>query len=251
MPAPPGPTITAAMLSKTPYLTPEKIKLAKELGSAIATTWGKITKSIIVAPMIVSAGAAPPGGPVVGAIVTLTPGMLNSIVPWFDLNATFQCSFTGLGLANTKSLVATYAAVLSSTFPLWVSGFTATLVGLGGVAAWIPPAPPVVPAPLPGPWGGGLIVPLPLAAGTSPGEVGFAVPVLTAKTIAQLPPSMKQLAGAPTPELLNEIKAFWLAFLDMWTIWKATTMITGGVGSGVALPAGVISPGTHAGALLS
>jgi hypothetical protein len=120
-------------------------------------------------------------------------------------------------------------------------------VALGGSVAWIPPPT----GPTPGPWVGGAIIPQPLIAGASVAEALMAAPTLTQSIISNLPPTLKQQGGVPTPGMFSFVQGIATGISQNFNIWKSTTLITGGVGSGVGAPGGVIVSGVLAGAVLS
>lgn len=121
----------------------------------------------------VSGGAAPPGGPVSGAVLSIPPGS-----PVFKPAASFSLfrppRFTATmpdGSVHTGKYTPWLRGLTSVICPLaddalddwlrtWnVSGETCVV---GGVAGWVPSSPPS-----PGPWAGGTITPIPLVGGTA------------------------------------------------------------------------------------
>lgn len=120
----------------------------------------------------ITGGAAPPGGPVVGAVCLYTAGSV--VLPPLQLSSLFKhatiTSKLDDGRVFTSSTptpwmekyVSVFLDVYESAVLDWFTKWQGTTTAYGGVAGWIPSPPPA-----PGPWVGGTVAPLPLASGVS------------------------------------------------------------------------------------
>ena len=222
----------------------------------------------------VTGGAAPPSGPVVGAMLSYAPG--SFISPSLDLDSVFvPPSFTA---RVTKS--STETIEVSGEYTAWLRCFTNTLsqaaktawslfastwampgfacVG-GGAANWVASTPPV-----PGPWLAGTITaPFQFVSPATGTSVyvwdlfadDFALACETASVTIQIQSS----DPITTPLLVEEhfrsiARAVAGGFADTVKSTVSTVTVydpTGSGGTGTALPGGVITPGVLAGAMLN
>lgn len=213
-----------------------------DLATALAGAWSDIVDGFTIASVPVTGGASPPGGPLSGGVATLAPGSLVNSKSFTAAAGKFSTSFPDGATEGLLALVDAIAQGLGQAFTVWVTGYSATLVGMGGSCAWVGP-----PTPSPGPWTGGSIQAQPLASGASAGDAGMTGSSLETGIGAMADPSkLKQNNGALQPALSALIKAVANGFATTWTQWKSGTNISGGTGSGLASP-----PGTVVGAVSS
>lgn len=210
----------------------------------------------------VTGGVAASGGPVTGALLTCPPPTvvqtkLGAVFkpPQFSVQmpdgSTRYGQYTPWLRGATDAIGSVVDAAVLSWLTLWTAAGLSVVVG--GVAAWIPPAPPV--PPLPGPWAGGTITPflfdgpaggvstsplptlvpqtaLTKGVGTIVGiDVGTGTPMLT--NVVSMSSHSKDIFNAITSEftaLLGELKSN-VKVIDA----------TGSGGSGVAAPGGIIT----------
>lgn len=153
-------------------ITEDTQKIVDAISKAFAESVSYSLKSLTIGGGVIVGGVAPPGGPVAGAVLTIAPGLVVSTPP--DLASAYQCpDFMNDGGAGSftdwhEKLIDNVGTQLSLAWTTWtLAWFLPAGIAQGGVAAWIPPAPPVPPAP--GPWLGGTIVPFTfLGSGLSP-----------------------------------------------------------------------------------
>lgn len=214
-------------------------KFEADLADALASAWSDVVDGFVIASVVVTGGAAPAGGPLTGGVGTLAPGGMTNSASFSAAADKFSSSFPDGATEGLLALVDAISQGLGQNFDLWVPGYSATLVAVGGTAAWVSAAPPT-----PGPWGGGSIQAQPLSAGTSAGDAGMTGAILdTVMGAAADASKLKQNEGALQPALAALIKAVANGFATTWSTWKSGTTISGGNGSGTAQPGGVISPG--------
>lgn len=217
-------------------------KFEGDLAAAIAAAWSDVEGAFVIASVPVTGGASPPGGPLAGGVATLAPGMLANTGDFASIADKFSTSFPDGATPGLLALVDAVAQSIGQSFPVWVMGYTAVLVGMGGACAWLPPAPPGLPAGAPGGWMGGSIQPAPLAAGASAGDPLMTGAALGALIAANAPGELKQNQGQLMPALQSLVQAVATGFETTWTQWKAQTMISGGQSSGLAAPpAGIVT----------
>jgi hypothetical protein len=208
-----------------------------DLATALASAWSDIVDGFTIASVPVTGGGSAPGGPLAGGVGTLAPGTLVNSKSFTAVAQKFSTSFPDGATEGLLALVDAIAQGLGTAFSIWVPGYSATLVGIGGSCAWVAPAPPALPAGTPGPWSGGSIQAQPLASGASAGDAGMTGSMLEAGIGAMADPSkLKQHNGTLQPALGALIKAVANGFETTWTQWKAGTNISGGTGSGTATP---------------
>jgi len=210
----------------------------------------------------VAGGVAPPGGPVVGALLTCPPPVvvqtkLSSVFvpPKFSVQmpdgSTRYGEYTPWMRGATEAIDFVVDTAVLSWLTMWLAA--ALPVAGGGTAAWIPPAPPV--PPLPGPWVGGTITPFlfdGLGGGTSLSPMPVLVPkAALAKGIATIV-SIDTGGDSPTrssvvsmsshsKDIFNAITgAFTTLFKDLQ---KNLNVIdaSGSGGSGIAAPGGIVT----------
>lgn len=214
-------------------------KFEGDLAAALAAAWSDVVDGFVIASVPVTGGAAPPGGPLAGGVATLSPGGLTNSASFSATADKFSTSFPEGATEGVVALVDAIAQGLGQSFGLWVPGYSATLVAVGGTAAWVSATPPTA-----GPWGGGSIQSQPISGGASAGDSAMTGTTLETVIGAAADASkLKQNDGALQPALAALIKAVANGFATTWTTWKSATTISGGTGSGTALPGGVISPG--------
>jgi hypothetical protein len=213
-----------------------------DLATAIAAAWADVEGGFVIASVPVSGGASPPGGPLAGGVATLAPGMLTNTASFNSISDKFSSTFPDGATEGVLALVKAVAQAIGQQFALWVPGYTATLVAMGGSSAWLVPAPPALPAGAPGPWSGGSIQPSPIASGASAGDAGMTASSIAGVIDAVADAKLKQNQGQLQPALRAMVQAVATGFETTWTQWKAATMISGGTGTGVAAPpAGIVS----------
>jgi hypothetical protein len=208
---------------------------------------------------VIVGGAAPPAGPVVGAIMSAAPGALLSPVAW-EAKSVFVPPTTviqGYPVVYTdwlrvlqETISDEVSAFWSSWYPLWMcSGVSA----VGGVAGYVPPG--TGPG-APGPWTAGTIVPFTLVgsqgASSSP-VTGTFKSTLVAKAkateVSMWNGQQTTLIPAANEDVIQgTIEAFADAFIDTFTKWSTTALVTDVLGTsavGIAAPpAGTITSGS-------
>jgi len=210
----------------------------------------------------VSGGTAPPGGTVVGALLTCPPPTvvqtpLISVYkpPQFSVQmpdgSTRYGEYTPWLRGATSVIDSVVNAAISSWLTAWVAAGLA--VAYGGVAAWIPPAPPV-PA-LPGPWTAGTVTPFlfdGIGGGTSTSPAPALVPKNALSKGSSTNVSISTGAGAPivTPvvsmtahskDIFNAITGAFTALFGEMQKNVRVIDATGTGGSGTAAPGGIIT----------
>ena len=219
-----------------------------DLAKAIAAAWSDVESGLAIATVPVTGGASPPGGPLTGGTASLAPGMLASTVSFTVIAAKFSSSFPDGATPGVLALVDAIAQGIGQKFPLWVSGYSATLIAGGGSCAWVAPTPPANPTGTTGPWTGGAIQDFALAGGISTGDQMMTAASLEAAigNVAD-PSTLKQNQNTLQPALAALIQAVAKGFETTWNQWKSNTKISGGNGSGTASPpSGSIIAGTVA-----
>jgi hypothetical protein len=207
-----------------------------DLAAAIAATWSDVEGAFVIASVPVTGGASPPGGPLAGGVATLAPGMLANTGSFNAIADNFSSSFPDGATEGVLAVVDAVAQAIGINFTVWVAGYTAPLVAMGGSCTWLAPAPPALPAGAPGGWTGGSIQPAPLASGASAGDAGMTGASLASLMDAMAAGSVKQNAGQVQPALKALVQAVADGFETTWNQWKASTMISGGNSSGLAAP---------------
>jgi hypothetical protein len=203
-----------------------------DLSAALAAAWSDVVDGFVVGSVPVTGGISPPGGPLAGGIATLAPGTLSNSASFTATANKFSTSFPDGATEGLLALVDAISQGLGMGFALWVPGYSASLVAIGGTCGWAPP-----PTPAPGPWAGGSIQPQPLSGGASAGDAAMTGASLEAAIGAAADPSkLKQNNGVLQPALGALIKAIANGFETTWTQWKSVTTISGGTGTGTASP---------------
>ena len=263
-------SITACIEKRWPWVmtvTSKQLIAAYAAGSAQA--FYKSLAGITIASGVVSGGAAAPSGPVGGALLTYSPGVLSS--PDFDLESVF--------VPPQYRVVAEGGKVLTGEYTPWLKCFTATLsqtlqkswaqfiatwslAGLacvgGGSANWVASTPPV-----PGPWVSGTITAPFVFVSATTGVSAYAWAVLSAdfdlacrSTTVTLP---IQASDPISTRLVATDSASALAKAISGGISDTITSVIGSVtvydpsgsgGSGIAAPGGIVT-GTLVGAKLN
>lgn len=214
-------------------------KFEGDLADALAAAWSDVVDGFVIGSVPVIGGTAPAGGPLSGGVATLSPGGLANSASFSATADKFSSSFPDGATEGLVALVDAISQGLGQSFGLWVPGYSATLVAVGGTAAWVAGTPPT-----PGPWGGGSIQSQPISGGASAGDSAMTGATLETVIGAVADPSkLKQNEGALQPALAALIKAVANGFAATWTTWKSGTTISGGTGTGTAAPGGAISPG--------
>ncbi len=215
-----------------------------DLANAIAAAWADVEDGFVIASVPVVGGSSPPGGPLSGGTATLAPGKLTNAKSFTAIAGKFSTSFPDGATEGLLALVDAVAQGIGQKFALWTPGYSASLTAVGGTCAWIAPT-PANPAGSPGAWSGGSIQAFALAGGSSSGDSGMTAGSLeTAIGNAADPAKLKQNQNALQPALSALIKAITTGFATTWTQWKTDTKISGGSGSGTAVPPnGAISVG--------
>jgi hypothetical protein len=214
-------------------------KFEGDLANALAMAWSDVVDGFVIASVPVTGGTSPPGGPLSLGVATLSPGGLTSSASFSAMAGKFSSSFPDGATEGLLALVDAISQGLGQNFELWVPGYSATLVAVGGTAAWVAATPPT-----PGPWAGGSIQSQPISGGASAGDSAMTGAIIETVIGAAADPSkIKQNEGALQPALAALIKAVANGFATTWTTWKSGTTISGGNGTGTAIPGGSISPG--------
>lgn len=211
-------------------------KFEGDLAAAIATAWSDVEGAFVIASVPVSGGTSPPGGPLAGGVATLAPGMLANTGSFSAIADNFSSTFPHGATEGVLALVDAVAQAVAQNFALWVAGYSAPLVAMGGSCLWLAPAPPALPAGDHGGWTGGSIQQAPLASVASAGDAGMSGASLAALIGASAPGALKQNQGQMQPALQALVQAVATGFETTWTQWKAQTMISGGQGTGLAVP---------------
>ena len=119
---------------------------------------------LVTATGSIAGGAAPPNGPVAGAVCTFASGTL--VAPKLDFLSyyrppTYRLERLGLPVFVTSKetkwmnvFVSTLASLIDTAWSDWFLQWSGITQSFGGVAGWIPSAPPA-----PGPWLGGTVAP--------------------------------------------------------------------------------------------
>jgi hypothetical protein len=127
-------------------------------GDAFAKAMIASLRSCVINAGVITGGTSVPGGPVVGATLSFSPGSLQAPMQ-LSLESVFVPpsfpggSYTPWLKAFTKCLSASTQQAFSQWTTTWL--LAGSVVAGGGISAWIPPIPPS-PA-YPGPWSGGTI----------------------------------------------------------------------------------------------
>jgi hypothetical protein len=217
-------------------------KFEGDLAAAIAAAWSDVEGAFAIPSVPVTGGASPPGGPLAGGVATLAPGMLTNTGSFNSIADKFSTSFPDGATEGVLAVVDAVAQAIGLNFTVWVAGYSAPLVAMGGSCMWLAPAPPALPAGAPGGWMGGSIQPAPLASGASAGDAGMTGASLAALMDAMAAGSVKQNQGQLQPALKSLVQAVADGFETTWNQWKASTMISGGQSSGLAAPpAGIVT----------
>src|ERR1035437_1184116 len=158
----------SAMIASWPWnpITPQTQMLLSAYADAFANAFELALTSVVISNGTVLGGASAPGGPVVGAMLTVVPGSIASSP--LDLVSAFQPpDFTMQSKDKTyhgsytpwlRTLTSTLSASLKTAWTNWISLWSLQpfpCIG-GGISTWIPPIPPA--PPVPGPWTLGTIV---------------------------------------------------------------------------------------------
>lgn len=135
-------------------------------GDAMAKSLIMSLRSVVINGGIVTGGACPPGGPVVGAVLTFAPGSALAssrldmeavfVPPKFEMDVGGK-TVTGEYTMWLREVTSFISTSMQTAFLQWLSLWSVpgAVVAGGGIGAWIPPVPPS--PPYPGPWTGGTI----------------------------------------------------------------------------------------------
>lgn len=228
-------------------------------------------RSIKVKGCLVSGGAAPPGGPLTGGMITAAPGsasasgyrMIQDVFtpPVFSVTMPDGSIRNGSYTPWLQAAVKVVSAEIDSKVKAWTTGWSALglPVALGGVSAWIP-ATPVSP-PAPGPWAGGTITPFLLSGFGGGSSLAQALVSNVRKTLeakaraTQVSVVTDTKGGTTTTQLVNGagdsaalFGAFSAGFTTMFdSVLKVALLkdASGASGVGTSAPlTGSIVPGT-------
>ena len=207
-----------------------------DLSTAIADAWSDVESGLLIPSVSVTGGSSAPGGPLISGVAMLTPGLLTHTASFSAISTKFSSSFPDGATEELLALVEAVSKALGQQFDLWVPGYSANLMAIGGSCAWIAPT-LATPAGTPGPWTGGEIQSFPLAGGSSVGDQGMtASSIDSAIGAASDPAKLKRNQNALMPALQALITAISKGFETTWTQWKTLTSISGGTGSGLSSP---------------
>ena len=263
--------VVKAMLTKvTPKHNNNVFKQQlKQIAQGYVRELQTAAKSVTITGTILG-GAAPAGGPVVGATLTCTPGSLVSKAPDAETGIALGRitmrvgSRTLVGNTNTEHMRAVrklLAKHVRMSWTAWCSQWmcSALPVAQGGIAAWVPSTPPA-----PGPWTLGTITPFTLAPLAGLGGLS------TDPTLAMLPETVVTAARATPwtftmPEgdklrimlvnkdgVTSEMETRAYAYGWQWLMQDFTQNVmvqdaTGCAASGVVAPLGVVTSGVISG----
>jgi hypothetical protein len=158
----------ATMLASWPHkpITPQEQVMLASYADAYSKALVSSLASTVISNGTVQGGASAPGGPVLGAMLTVVPGSIASSP--LDLELVFHPpDFTmqfqdrlyhGSYTPWLHTLTSTLSSSLKDAWSNWISLWSLQsfpCIG-GGISAWIPPIPPA--PPVPGPWTLGTIV---------------------------------------------------------------------------------------------
>ena len=161
--------IRANWPAKWQPLSDNGARILHAIANAFAQGFATSLRSAVITGGTITGGVAPPGGPVVGAVLQLAPGGLqfqalgfsNYYIPPLFSVTDKQTSIVSSSSTYTtwhKALVNTTSSVLDESLAAWITTWLfSSGIAQGGIAAWIPPIPPA--PPVPGPWANGTIVP--------------------------------------------------------------------------------------------
>lgn len=145
-------------------ITENSQKMITAIAEAFADSFSDSLKASVMNGGTIVGGASAPGGPLVGGILSFSPGSLSMPPPVIssrffppDLSLNFKGKpMFGDYTVFFKTLVETLSSSVSSAFSSWTPGWNLPAgTALGGVAAWYPGPP----TPTPGPWTAGTITP--------------------------------------------------------------------------------------------
>lgn len=252
--------LTAAYGKLPPPIVPNPnmTALLNSYIDAMISAFSQTLKSVQITGSTVLGGAAPPGGPVVGALLTcptpvFVPTSMSAVYnpPKFSVQmpdgSTRYGEYTAWLRTFTGVAASTIDAAIMDWLALWLA--VALPVVTGGVTSWVP-----VP-PAPGPWVGGTIFPFlfdgpaggisaslqPAMAPTLAQTVGKQTPVAIKVTDSVYITTKLLTDGAHSPDVMAAVMA---AFTFMFDQTKLVLMVkdpTGMGGTGVAAPGGVIT----------
>lgn len=201
-----------------------------DLAVAIAKTWSDIEDAFVISSVPVSGGSSNPGGHLENGDATLSAGMLTNNESFTAIIDNFSTSFPDGATEGLLALVEAISSGIGQNFPLWVKGFSATLVASGGTCAWSTGPPPTS-----GPWSGGEVEDFMINNGSSTGDSAMTVNSLY-QTISDVAEPLKQYQNKLQPALSALITAVVKGFVTTWNQWKSKTKISGGKGTGTASP---------------
>jgi hypothetical protein len=174
-----------------------------EISKGICTTWGNWQKAAMFSAGIINAVAC-----------QITPGSLTSTAPMNSAMIIGNTSVSGKP-ANFALFVKAVATAIEISWMAWQLGYMATIMFPPTFAAFPGPTHPPTPN-----------IPIPLVAGSSAGDAMMKKSPLSGLMLANL--------SGVTPDALTQILFDNIAegFCTVFDLWKATTMITGVMGTG-------------------
>lgn len=247
-------SLKSTFLSKWEATLPAKMLPAgpvqKDRMDSIVTavlTAGDITiKATTINGGIIVGGASPPGGPVVGALMSAPPGSIVSGTPW-DSSAVFIPPMTVVGSAVVvytdwlKTLQTTISDAIKDFWSAWFPAWSCSSVAsLGGVAGWSP-------SPSPGPWVGGTITPFTLLGGqgvnSSPALTSLKQQLVAKCRITTINTYNGQTSTLIPPQndeiMLGQIESFCDTFSTVFNSWASSALVTdtsGAAAMGTSVP---------------
>lgn len=229
----------------TTYQTTGFQNLASALGLAVQAAYTEATLSLRASELVANGGSAPPGGPIAGAKAVIAPGNFKSTYDWSSLWS--KLSLNPTIFSDPSNLLELFKAVSSSLQDAW-SGYVTGLAGsvdvIGGVAAYVPPTPPAVPAGTPGTLTGATIVPTKLSSLSSVGSALYQPNTLSLAVEAALPPLFRQQEGKITPQLKGFLDDLSNMFSTVHSTWTDRVFISNSTVSGtVSPPSGLLTGG--------
>lgn len=259
----------SAMVSAWPYqpVTDNTKKIFESYAKAFVTALVESLRSVTLNGGLILGGASPPGGPVVGAVLSFLPGSAvatkplalddHYVPPDFRTPQGVGGEYTTWLKTLTRVLNTTCLTAFQTWLPLWT--FPGGPVAGGGIATWVPP----VPVPSPGPWVGGTITtPFSFLApgfGLNPSPSFVLLPTATVTAARACPVSIRIGNDTKTVPLCDTdvaqklITAIATGLSSVFVSALSTVLVLDTTNSGIGTatpPAGSIAGGTISGCVL-
>lgn len=234
-------------------MTEHAVVLCEPFAESMALQCRKLLPQAKISGSI-TGGAAPPSGPVVGAVCAYQAGSI--VMPAIDLKssftyATFKLERDGLPPYVTstpttwmKKFVSILLPMFDEAWTAWFQTWSGTTTAFGGVASWVSSSPPA-----PGPWTAGSVNRLLLSHGSSTSplmrllESNFVSKLRSSSvtvTIGDQPHTISMCANDNCASIARSIAGGMSdAFLKMIESIEIADL-TGVAASGVAAPGGSV-----------